>query len=67
MVSHFFLLYRVSEDEGGRVPIIVQDGGLDWVELDGPTYQVLQCSQQASPSGFGYGRTDLGFFWVRPD
>ena len=21
-----------------------------------------QCSQPASPSGFGYGRTDLGFF-----
>ena len=27
----------------------------------------IQCSQQASPSGFGYGRTGLGFFWVRPD
>ena len=26
-----------------------------------------QCSQQASLSGFGYGQTDLGFFWVQPD
>ena len=25
-------------------------------------YRALQCSQQASPSGFWYGRTGLGFF-----
>ena len=30
-------------------------------------YSYMQRSQLASPYGFGYSRTDLGFFWVQPD
>ena len=39
---------RVNHDIGG--------------EVGSPAVGGWQCSQPASPSGFGYGRTDPGFF-----
>ena len=63
-----------SAVDHGRICIIEADGKLEEAlsifasrGLSVPVISPNQCSQQASPSGFGYGRTDLGFFWIRPD
>ena len=49
------LLLAAEIGHKGIVRALLERNGMN-------SHKSNQCSQPASPSGFGYGRTDLGFF-----